>query len=292
MWLRPAVPASLWRAWQVHACSQLVQLHQIVLRLWPGHVALRHTSAGGLGMSCWSPMAALSRCTCLIVQVSSACSPLSMETILFAFVVPRILHLLSGCKLGSMSRACSATIRHGHLSLVCSSSCLFGRLLLPHSASWWRSRKAGHILIFLPVAAQALTVLMRPLGAPALEELLSSSSQEGLMARLGQWQRLSSFGNDSLPIWTTLDTQGIASLIEPLQSFKGLGCCKHLIDDEGGDHSLDSGVEEHETLQRDHGLVLLDAAGGEVSVLQQSWTEMMAAKIGGPGVAIRPSKDL
>ena len=112
------------------------------------------------------------------------------------------------------------------------------------------------------------------------------------MARLGQWQRLSSFGNDSSPIWTPLDSQGVASLIEPLQAFKGIDCCQHLIGDEEGEHSLVSGVEEHESLQRDHGLVLLDAAGGEVSVLQQSWTEMMAAKIGGPGVAIRPSKDL
>ena len=112
------------------------------------------------------------------------------------------------------------------------------------------------------------------------------------MARLGQWQRLSSFGNDSSPIWTAIDSQGIASLIEPLQSLQGLECCQYLIGDEEGEHSLASGVKGHETLQRDHGLVLLDAAGGEVSVLQQSWTEMMAAKIGGPGVAIRPSKDL
>ena len=112
------------------------------------------------------------------------------------------------------------------------------------------------------------------------------------MARLGQWQRLSSFGKDSSPIWTTLDSAGVASLIEPLQSFKSLECCQHLIGNEEGEHGLASRVEEHETVQRDHGLVLLDAAGGEVSVLQQSWTEMMAAKIGGPGVAIRPSKDL
>ena len=112
------------------------------------------------------------------------------------------------------------------------------------------------------------------------------------MARLGQWRRLSSFGNDSSPIWAALDSQGVASLMEPLQSFKGLDCCQFLIGDENSEHTLTSGGEEHETLQRDHGLVLLDAAGGEVSVLQQSWTEMMAAKIGGPGVAIRPYKDL
>ena len=144
----------------------------------------------------------------------------------------------------------------------------------------------------LPTAEQALTVLMRPVGAPALEELLSSSSHEGMMARLGQWERLSSFGNDSSPIWTALSSQGVASLIEPLQSLKGLECCHLLVGDEKGEDSLAGGVDEHETLQRDHGLVLLDAAGGGVSVLQQSWTEMMAAKIGGPGVAIRPSKDL
>ena len=50
--------------------------------------------------------------------------------------------------------------------------------------------------------------------------------------------------------------------------------------------------EDQGGVSGDHALVLLDAAGGEVSVLQQSWTEMMAAKIGSPGVALKPAKDL
>ena len=103
MWLRPVVPKSLWRAWQAHACSQQVQVHQTVLQAWPGHVASKHTSAGGLGMSCFSPMAALSRSTCLTVQVITVCSLSSMQTSLFTLMMPGIQHLLTGRKLGSSS---------------------------------------------------------------------------------------------------------------------------------------------------------------------------------------------
>ena len=111
-----------------------------------------------------------------------------------------------------------------------------------------------------------------------------------MTARLSQWQRLSTFGNDSSPIWTPLELPGVASLLEPLRAAQCLDCCRWLTDDS---KSSESNVRGDQTgALRDHGLVLLDAAGGEVSVLQQSWTEMMAAKIGSPEVAVRPSKDL
>ena len=100
-WLRLGVRESLWRAWQAHACSRQVWLHQAALLAWPGHRALKHTSAGGLGMWCWFPTAALSRCTCLTVEVSTAPFAPSMETLLSIFMVSCILQLLSGCKLGS-----------------------------------------------------------------------------------------------------------------------------------------------------------------------------------------------
>ncbi len=142
-------------------------------------------------------------------------------------------------------------------------------------------------------AGQALTVLMRPPGAQSLEDLICSSSEEGMTARLGQWQRLSSFGNDSAPIWTPLDVQGVASLLQPLHAFRSTECCRWLAeDDEVGQSSNGAASEDETGVLGDHALVLIDAAGGEVSVLQQSWTEMMAAKIGSPGVALKPSKDL
>lgn len=111
-----------------------------------------------------------------------------------------------------------------------------------------------------------------------------------MTARLSQWQRLSNFGNDSSPIWTPLDIPGVASLLEPLRATQGLDCYRWLTDDNKSSES--SAREDQRDALRDHGLVLLDAAGGAVSVLQQSWTEMMAAKIGSPEVAVRPSKDL
>ena len=142
-------------------------------------------------------------------------------------------------------------------------------------------------------AEQALTVLMRPPGAQSLEDLICSSSEEGLRARLGQWQRLSSFGEDSHPRWTPLDVHGVASLLLPLHAFRSMECCRWLAEDDGVGHNSSGAVREAQSEGLGgHALVLLDAAGGEVSVLQQSWTEMMAAKIGSPGVALRPSKDL
>ena len=142
-------------------------------------------------------------------------------------------------------------------------------------------------------AEQALTVLMRPPGAQSLEDLICSSSEEGMTARLGQWQRLSNFGKDSAPVWTPLDDQGVASLLQPLHAFRSTECCRWLAEDDEVGQSSNSTVKEDEaSVLGDHALVLLDAAGGEVSVLQQSWTEMMAAKIGSPGVALKPSKDL
>lgn len=145
----------------------------------------------------------------------------------------------------------------------------------------------------LSVAAdQALTVLMRPKGAQSLEDLLSSSTEEGMIARVGQWHRLSSIGSGSSPVWTELDVKGVASLVEPLRAFKGMDCCRWLTDEDEGDQSSTSTAGKEFSRRDDHGLVLVDAAGGEVSILQQSWTEMMAAKIGSPGVAVKPSKEL
>lgn len=141
-------------------------------------------------------------------------------------------------------------------------------------------------------AEQALTVLMRPPGAQPLEDLICSSSEEGLRARLGQWQRLSSFGKDGAPVWTPLDVQGVASLLQPLHAFRSLECCRWLAEDDEVGQGMSGSVRQAQAgIVGDHALVCVDAAGGEVTVLQQSWTEMMAAKIGGPGVALRPSKD-
>ena len=145
------------------------------------------------------------------------------------------------------------------------------------------------VIHFVSTAEQALTVLMRHVGAQALDDLLSSSSEEGLTARLGQWQRLSSLGEGSSPVWTGLDTQGVASLLGPLRAFRQTEGCRWLIEEDGSEQG---GSDFQDAPARDHGLVMLDAAGGEVSVLQQSWTEMMAAKIGSPGVAVAPSQDL
>ncbi|CAL5229303.1 g12603 [Coccomyxa viridis] len=152
----------------------------------------------------------------------------------------------------------------------------------------------GPIKLYLPhTAEQALTVLMRPAGAQSLEDLICSSSEEGMTARLGQWQRLSSFGKDSSPTWAPLDVQGVASLLQQLHAFRGTECCRWLAEDDNvGQSSSDTVREDQGGVSGDHALVLLDAAGGEVSVLQQSWTEMMAAKIGSPGVALKPAKDL
>ena len=142
-------------------------------------------------------------------------------------------------------------------------------------------------------AEQALTVLMRPPGAQSLEDLICSSSEEGLRARLGQWQRLSKFGTDGAPLWAPLDAPGVASLLQPLHAFRSMECCRWLAEDDEVGQGMSGMVREAQTgVPGDHALVFLDAAGGEVTVLQQSWTEMMAAKIGGPGVALRPSKAL
>ena len=81
-------------------------------------------------------------------------------------------------------------------------------------------------------AEQALTVLMRPAGAQSLEDLICSSSEEGMTARLGQWQRLSSFGKDSSPTWAPLDVQGVASLLQQLHAFRGTECCRWLAEDD------------------------------------------------------------
>ena len=82
-------------------------------------------------------------------------------------------------------------------------------------------------------------------------------------------------------------------MLSQLHAFRSTECCRWLAEDDKVGQSTSSAVREAQTdALRDHALVLLDAAGGEVSVLQQSWTEMMAAKIGSPGVAVRPSKDM
>jgi hypothetical protein len=154
-----------------------------------------------------------------------------------------------------------------------------------------------HIRVLLQVmltqrlasAEQALTVLLRPMGAQAMNDLLASSSEEGLTARLGQWQRLSSLGDGSLPVWTGLDALGVASLLEQVQAFRRTESCRWLVQQDGSEQGSS---ELQDAPVKDHALVMLDAAGGEVSVLQQSWTEMMAAKIGSPGVAAAPSKDI
>lgn len=168
-------------------------------------------------------------------------------------------------------------------------------LRFPQRSSCWSMGVQGGVQLQVTVphsvltAEQALTVLMRPVGTQALDDLLSSSSEEGLTARLGQWQRLSSLGDGSSPVWTGLDTQGVASLLGPLRAFRQTEGCRWLIQEDGSEQSCS---ESQDAPVRDHGLVMLDAAGGEVSVVQQSWTEMMAAKIGSPGVAVAPSKDL
>ena len=114
-----------------------------------------------------------------------------------------------------------------------------------------------------------------------------------MRARLGQWQRLSNFGEDSSPIWTPLDVHGVASLLQPLHAFRSMECCRWLAEDDEVGHNSSGTVRDAQAEGLGgHALVLLDAAGGEVSVLQQSWTEMMAAKIGGHGEALRPSKDV
>ncbi len=124
-------------------------------------------------------------------------------------------------------------------------------------------------------------MLARPAGAPSLQEVISaavgsSTEQDGGLAG---WQRLAGFSQEGTAQWEVLDSQRAVALQKSLMQFAKLACCHYLCPkvELPSDWSSDGGVDEQETPAE--GIVLLDANGGQVSVLQQSWKEMMQQKL-------------
>lgn len=124
-------------------------------------------------------------------------------------------------------------------------------------------------------------VLSRPPGAPSLQEIICAAahpSAEVEVHTLEQWHKLGGFSQEGQAQWEPLGSQPAAELKESLAQFARLACCDYLCPrmDLPSDWSSD-GAAAPENGQR--GLVLLDAQGGPVSVLQQSWKEMMHQKL-------------
>jgi len=124
-------------------------------------------------------------------------------------------------------------------------------------------------------------VLARPPGAPSLQEIIiaaSNPSAEGESHTLEQWHKLGGFSQEGQAEWEPLGRQPAADLKESLAQFARLACCDYLCPrmDPPSDWNSNGAAAPGDG-QR--GLVLLDAQGGPVSVLQQSWKEMMQQKL-------------
>lgn len=126
-----------------------------------------------------------------------------------------------------------------------------------------------------------MIVLARPEGAANLQEVMSAavgSSKEE--AGLAGWHRLASFSQQGEAQWELLGSERAATLQKSLTHFARLACCDYLCPkvELASDWSSDGSSEDEQEVPKD-GLVLLDAQGGPVSVLQQSWKEMMQQKL-------------
>ncbi|BDA50517.1 hypothetical protein COCOBI_16-1930 [Coccomyxa sp. Obi] len=128
---------------------------------------------------------------------------------------------------------------------------------------------------------QALTVLSRPVGALTVQDVMASlvALGEGQKEGLASWHKLVGFNQQGKPEWEVLGSQRAATLQKRLSQFARLACCAYLCPhmDVPNDWSHD-GMLDDESEGPQEGLVLLDAHGGPVSVLEQSWKETMQQK--------------
>lgn len=131
-------------------------------------------------------------------------------------------------------------------------------------------------------AGQALTVLSRPVEAPSVQDIMALlvAVGEGQKEGLASWHRLVGFNQEGKAEWEVLGSRRAATLQKRLSQFARLACCAYLCPhmNAPNDWSHD-GMLDDESEGPQEGLVLLDARGGPVSVLEQSWKEMMQYKL-------------
>ena len=125
-------------------------------------------------------------------------------------------------------------------------------------------------------AGQALTVLSRPAGSDSLQDVMTSLMAESL----DSWHRLVGFNEQGEAEWEVLGIERAASFQKHLSNFSRLVCCTYLCAriDWPSLWTYD-GMRFDKSGGPQDGLVLLDAGGGPVRVLEQSWKEMMQQKM-------------
>lgn len=127
-------------------------------------------------------------------------------------------------------------------------------------------------------------MLSRPVGAPSVQDIMASLVALGEEQKegLASWHRLIGFNEQRKAEWEVLGSKRAATLQKRLSQFARLACCTYLcprMDVPNGWPWNHDGMLEDESEKPQDGLVLLDAQGGAVSVLEQSWKEMMQQKL-------------
>lgn len=105
----------------------------------------------------------------------------------------------------------------------------------------------------------------------------SSTEQHGGLA---SWNRLAGFSEQGEAQWELLGSLQAAVLQKSLTQFARLACCDNLCPkmELSSEWISDGSSQDGQEVPKE-GLVLLDAQGGPISVLQQSWKEMMQQKM-------------
>lgn len=121
--------------------------------------------------------------------------------------------------------------------------------------------------------------------AASIQNAIAAAGSDDFAELVESWQKLVDIGGGEgnaadAGTWEPLDSRDAATLSQQLRALAKMACCDYLaphikLHSDGSD----DGSSAEQADETPAGLVILDANGGPVTVLQQSWKQMMESKL-------------